>query len=271
MTRQPNSEPILSLKDLYLERNGTKILKGINWTVNAGEHWAILGANGSGKSSLLATLTAYLSPNSGSIQLLGEDYGQTDWQEVRESIGIVSSSLTRRVPNDEPALETVLSGATAQLGYWTRETTVDTAKALRCLSKLKVRKLANRQWGILSQGERQKVFIARALMAEPKLLILDEPCAGLDPVARENFLQSLQILAKSRRAPALIFVTHHIEEIFPEITHTLLLKNGKVLAQGPKNEILNSQNLSKTFGSPVKIHKATDEDRWQLTLQPITK
>ncbi|MEM8868307.1 MAG: ABC transporter ATP-binding protein [Verrucomicrobiota bacterium] len=266
MTRPSTTQPILSLKNLCLERDSNQILKDIQWTVNTGEHWAIMGANGSGKSSLLATLTAYLSPNSGSIHLLGEDYGNADWQAVRERIGIVSSSLTRRVPSDEPAIETVLSGATAQLGYWTRERTVDNTKALRCLSKLKIRKLANRLWGILSQGERQKVFIARALMADPKLLILDEPCAGLDPVAREHFLQSLQNLAQSRKAPALIFVTHHIEEIFPEISHVLLLKNGKVLAQGPKAEILNSSLLSAALGAPITVRKQPKAERWTIKL-----
>lgn len=263
MSQTHSSKRILSVQGLKVARDSTQILKGIDWTVETGQHWALLGANGSGKTSLLAAITAYLSPNAGSIQLMGEDYGQADWNEVRQHIGIVSSALARRIPKDEPALETVLSGASAQLGYWTRNGNPDTKKALRCLSKLGVRPLAERAWGVLSQGERQKVFIARALMADPALLILDEPCAGLDPAARENFLASLRKLATAKKAIGLILVTHHVEEIFPEISHVLLLRKGKVLAAGSKPKILNSKNLSQTFGVPMKIRK-DHRDYWRL-------
>lgn len=269
MSSTSEPTPVLAIENLTLQRDQKTILKNINWTIQRNEHWAILGANGCGKTSLLSALTGYLSPSSGTIQCIGDDYGASDWNEVRKRIGMVSNSLTRRVPADEPAIETVLSGATAQLGYWTREKKQDTAKALRCLSKMKVRALADRIWGILSQGERQKVFIARALMANPELLILDEPCAGLDPVAREQFLINLQKLAQLKKAPSLILVTHHIEEIFPEITHVLLLKNGKVLAQGPKAEVLNSANLSKAFGSTVRIRKSPKQERWLFQLESM--
>lgn len=263
-TKQP--QPTLSITGLTIRRGEKTILKNIDWCVQPKEHWAILGANGCGKTSLLAALTGYLSPSSGTVQCIGEDFGNSDWSEVRQRIGMISSSLTRRVPADEPAIETVLSGATAQLGFWTREKKIDTSKALRCLSKLKIRGLADRPWGILSQGERQKVFIARSLMLSPELLILDEPCAGLDPVAREQFLTSLRTLAQRKRGLGLILVTHHIEEIFPEITHILLLKNGKVLAQGPKTTVLNSQNLSQAFGAKVQVRKSRNKDRWSLQL-----
>jgi len=258
---------LLKTQELSVQIGDAHILKGINWQVNTGEHWAILGANGCGKTSLLAAITAYLTPSKGDVFFMGEAYGETDWDEVRHKIGMVSSALARRVPADEPAIETVLSGESAQLGYWTREKQVDARKARRCLSKMGVRSLENRPWGVLSQGERQKVFIARALMADPKLLILDEPCAGLDPVAREHFLQSLQKLTTLKRGPSLVLVTHHIEEIIPEITHVLVLKKGKVLAAGPKAEVLNSQNLSQAFGAELKVRKQPKQDRWTLQLK----
>ncbi|MGJ8637788.1 MAG: ABC transporter ATP-binding protein [Opitutaceae bacterium] len=267
MPKTKTIPPILSVKNLLLNADGKTILKDINWAVERGQNWAILGANGSGKTSLLSTLTGYSSLCGGSMQCLGEDFGDSDWIELRKRIGMVSTSITRRVPNDELAIETVISGETAQLGLWNRDGVLNTAKALRCLSKLSARALANQTWGTLSQGERQKVFIARALMAKLELLILDEPCAGLDPVARERFLITLRKLAELKRSPSLILVTHHIEEIFPEITHVLLMKNGKVLTQGPKNEVLNSKNLSAAFGAKVAVRKLPKQDRWSLSLE----
>lgn len=261
-----SSRPLLSIRQLKLERGDTEILKGIDWRINTGEHWAILGANGCGKTSLLTAITAYLSPNSGEIELLGERYGEADWQELRTKIGMVTHSLARRVPDDEPAIETVLSGSDAQLGYWSRDRKPPTEKALRCLGKLKVRPLANRTFGILSQGERQKVFIARALMSEPKLLILDEPCAGLDPVAREQFLDQVDKFAQAKRGPSLILVTHHIEEIIPAMTHVLILKKGKVLAAGPKAKVLNSSNLSKAFNAKLSVRKNNRTQRYTLSI-----
>lgn len=258
---------LLSIQKLKLERGDTQILKGIDWSIRAGEHWAILGANGCGKTSLLAAITAYLSPNAGEIELLGERYGEADWQDLRTKVGMVTHSLARRVPDDEPAIETVLSGSDAQLGYWSRERNPPIAQALRCLGKLKVRSLANRPFGILSQGERQKVFIARALMSEPKLLILDEPCAGLDPVAREQFLTQVDKFAQAKRGPSLILVTHHIEEILPAMTHALILKKGKVLAAGPKAEVLNSSNLSQAFNAKLSVRKNSRTQRYSLTIQ----
>ncbi|WPJ96514.1 ATP-binding cassette domain-containing protein [Coraliomargarita algicola] len=164
------------------------------------------------------------------------------------------------------ASKQVLSGQSAQLGYWTREKKVDTHKALRCLGKMGVRSLAKRPWGVLSQGERQKVFIARALINDPSLLILDEPCAGLDPVARERFLKSLQKLARLKKGPAIVLVTHHVEEIIPEITHVLLLKKGKVFAAGPKREVLlNSEKMSLAFGANLQVQEDTANQRFRMT------
>ncbi|MBC2594765.1 ATP-binding cassette domain-containing protein [Ruficoccus amylovorans] len=253
MSTEPT--PLLSVEGLAVMRGDTHILRRIDWRVERGQHWAILGANGCGKTSLLSAITAYLTPSSGEIVFDGDAYGETDWNEVRLRIGIVSNALTRRIPPGEDALNTVLSGGTAQLGFWTRSKSIPTDKALRCLGKLGVRHLAERRWEVLSQGERQKVFIARALMADPRLLILDEPCAGLDPVAREHFLTRLRKLAALKNGPAMILVTHHVEEIFPEISHVLVLRKGRVLAAGPVGEALSSETLSQAFGAPLALER----------------
>lgn len=252
MSLKNQDSPLLEISDLKIRASGHEILKGIHWVVDKSQHWAILGANGCGKTTLLAALTAYTTPTSGTIELFGNLYGTTEWEPLRRQIGIVSAALDRRIPPHEIALETVQSGALAQLGYWQRGH-VDFSQALKSLGKMGVRHLAEREWRFLSQGERQKVFIARALMADPRLLILDEPCAGLDPVARARFLQKLSKLAGSKSSPGLVLVTHHIEEIIPEITHVLLLKSGKTFKAGPKAEILTAEHLSKTFGASVGV------------------
>ncbi|MET3874134.1 iron complex transport system ATP-binding protein [Puniceicoccus vermicola] len=255
---------VLSVEKLVLYGGNTEILKGIDWEVSRGEHWAILGANGCGKSSLLAAILAYRPAAKGEICLLGERYGRFNWPELRKRIGMVSSVLSYRVPAEETALETVLSGEAAQLGFWSRSETVNGAKALQCLEEMGVRRLADRRWAVLSQGERQKVFIARALMQDPAMLILDEPCAGLDPVAREQFLVSLRKLAQRESGPTLLFVTHHVEEIFPEISHVLVLQEGRVLGAGVKEDVLESELLSRAFGAPVTVEN-WGQDRWRLT------
>ncbi len=250
-------ESILSVRGLRVQRGDAVILRKIDWQVEPGQHWAILGANGSGKTSLLAALTGYLTPTAGEIHLLGETFGEANWPELRARVGFVSSIIAQRVPGEETALETVMSGIAAQLGYWTRDSRRERdARAVtgqRCLARMGATSLAAKPWRVLSQGERQKVFIARALMADPALLILDEPCAGLDPVARQTFLASVSKLAKARKAPTLVFVTHHVEEITPEFSHTLILRKGRVLAQGLTHEVLSGAHLSKAFGAPLVL------------------
>lgn len=250
-------ESILAVSGLEVQRGDAAILRKIDWRVENGQHWVILGANGSGKTSLLAVLTGYLRATNGVVRLLGETYGQANWPALRARIGFVSSIIAQRVPPDETALETVMSGHTAQLGYWTRDShkqqEAKAEKALQCLRRMGAKSLAQKRWMILSQGERQKVFIARALMPDPALLILDEPCASLDPVARQKFLAAVSQLAKGKKAPTLIFVTHHVEEIVPELSHTLLLQKGRVLAQGRTPEVLTSPHLSKAFGAPLLL------------------
>lgn len=258
-----STDCVINVQGLGVDRGETTILRDIRWRVERGQHWAILGANGSGKTSLLMALTAYLTPSRGVIEVDGETYGQSDWSKLRRRIGIVSSGIAQKAPPEETALKTVLSGPVAQLGYWSRfEIEEDAELARQCLARMEVEHLADRAWGLLSQGERQRVFIARALMTEPVLLILDEPCAGLDPAARETFLKGIQELASQDFAPTLVLVTHHVEEIMPCFGHTLVLKGGSVLAKGPTDVVLRGELLSETFGAPIKIER--EADRWRM-------
>ncbi len=244
---------ILHVTRLGIRRDGTTLLRDIHWRVERGQHWVLLGANGSGKTSLLSALTGYLMPTSGEISVLGEQYGQSDWRELRKKIGLVSSALRQLMADDEPALDSVVSGKYAMIDLWGRVSAADRTQARRWLGQVECSYLAARPWRVLSQGERQRVLIARALMAQPKLLILDEPCAGLDPAAREQFLQFLQRLGKKPDAPTLVLVTHHVDEIIPVFSHVLLLRNGRVLAAGKKSQVLTTANLAQTFAAPVKL------------------
>ncbi|HET7623646.1 MAG TPA: ABC transporter ATP-binding protein [Verrucomicrobiae bacterium] len=261
--------PVLEISDLHIERGRTVILESISWSVNAGEHWVILGANGSGKTSMLSAITGYLMPTRGGVSALGRRYGETDWRELRKRIGIVSSSVRQMMADSEPALETVVSGKNAVIDFWGRPSRRDRAAALRILEQIECAQLADRPWMVLSQGERQRVLIGRALMARPRLLILDEPCAGLDPAAREHFLQFLQRLGESENAPTLVLVTHHVEEIMPVFSHVLILKNGSVLAAGKKAETLKSQSLANAFGARVNLEKRAG--RYFLKVQAVSK
>jgi iron complex transport system ATP-binding protein len=256
---------ILSVSDLTIRRGETIILDSISWTVRRGEHWVILGANGSGKTSLLSALTGYLSPTAGDVTVLGETFGASDWRELRKRIGIVSSSVRQLMADHEPALTTVVSGKYAMIDYWGRPSRADGEVARRILRQVEAEYLAERPWLVLSQGERQRVLIGRALMAKPRLLILDEPCAGLDPVAREHFLAFLERLGRTRGAPALVFVTHHVEEIVPVFTHALLLRAGRVLASGEKGATLTAARLSATFDAALRV--TASGGRYLLRLQ----
>jgi iron complex transport system ATP-binding protein len=261
------TRPILSVSSLRIERGGTVILDTVNWCVQRGEHWVILGANGSGKTSLLSALTGYLMPTSGEISLLGETYGESDWRELRKKIGLVSSSVRQMMAEDEPALLTVASGKYAMIDFWGQPTRGEKIQARKLLEQVECAYLAERPWQVLSQGERQRVLIGRALMARPRVLILDEPCAGLDPAAREHFLQFLQRLGGRKNSPTLVLVTHHVEEIMPVFSHLLVLQNGRVLAAGKKTDTLNSQNLSRAFGARMQLRHAGSRYALKVTLK----
>ncbi len=247
--------PILQVRGLGIQRGGTAILDNIQWCAEAGQHWVILGANGSGKTSLLSALTGYLMPSAGEICVLGRQYGQSDWRELRKQIGLVSSAIRQLMADTEPALETVISGRYAMIDYWGKITAGDRRRGMGILRQIECGHLAERPWAYLSQGERQRVLIGRALMAKPRLLILDEPCAGLDPAAREHFLQFLERLGRRRAGPALVLVTHHVEEIMPVFSHALILRAGQLLAAGRKREVLTAALLSKAFGAPIRLRR----------------
>jgi iron complex transport system ATP-binding protein len=245
--------PLLQLDGLLVLRDDVVVLDGIDWRIERGQHWVVLGPNGCGKTSLLKVLLGYLTPSAGRIRLLGREYGKHDWREVRPLIGMVSSALQASVPFDEPALCTVASGARAQLDFWGEPTAKEARRARTQLRRAGAAGLERRAWGVLSQGERQRVLIARALMARPRLLILDEPCAGLDPVAREDFLARMEALARETRGPTLVLVTHHVEEITPGFSHALLIRDGRVAGAGSRADVLTAARLGETFGAPVRL------------------
>lgn len=265
----PTKPAILEVARLAIRRGHVRILEDIHWRVDPGQHWAILGANGSGKTSLLSAITGYFMPTAGEITVLGRRFGQSDWRELRKHIGLVSSSIRQLMADAECALETVVSGKYAMIDFWGRVTRADRARALHLLRQIECEHLAERPWVFLSQGERQRVLIGRALMARPRLLILDEPCAGLDPAAREHFLQFLQRLGRRPDAPTLVLVTHHVEEIMPVFSHALLLKSGKVLAAGKKSSVLTAPLLSRAFAAAIKLKKSSR--RYALTVAPATR
>ena len=251
--REIGDTPILTVSGLTVRRGQTTILEQVSWTVAPGEHWVILGANGSGKTSLLSALTGYLTPSAGEVELLSQRYGRTDWRELRKRVGLVSSAIRQMIPDGEPALETIVSGHYAMIDFWGKMAPQDRRRALRILAQIECEALAERPWLFLSQGERQRVLIGRALMARPALLILDEPCAGLDPAAREHFLRFLQNLGTKKNSPTLVLVTHHVEEIMPVFSHVLILQRGRVLASGARKKTLTSRNLSVAFAAEVRL------------------
>jgi iron complex transport system ATP-binding protein len=235
-------KPVLEVTGLRVERGNTTILRHVDWRVARGEHWVILGANGSGKTSLLKALTGFLSPTDGEFSVLGRRYGAADWRELRLHIGVVTSAFTASIPLSEVTLDTVISGKYAQLDLWHAGTQADRVAALRLLHSVGLARIAHREWAYLSQGERQRVLIARALMAHPQLLILEK-------------------LARRRRGPALVLVTHHVEEITPAFTHALMLRTGRVVAAGPRAEVLTSAHLSATFRARLRLGRTAGRYR----------
>lgn len=229
------------------------ILRNINWSVRPGEHWAIIGLNGSGKTTLLKMINGYVFPSSGEMSVFEKSFGSYDWRELRRKIGFISSSLQENFYANETAEEIVLSGLFATIGLYDKPNKKDVKTALSLLQQLDCRHAARQPYAELSQGEKQKVLIARALISSPQLLIMDEPCSGLDIFSREHLLSSIENLGKSASAPTLIYVSHHIEEILPVFNHTLLLRRGKVHSCGNTAEVLTKDNLSSFFEKSVDL------------------
>ena len=204
-------------------------------------------------------------PTAGSISVFDQCYGESDWRELRRSIGMISTALLQKIEPQEIAINAVISGKYAMINYWGQLETGDRQEAMKRLAQVECESLALRPWLVLSQGERQRVLIARALMATPRLLILDEPCSGLDPVARKHFLQFLQRLGGQPDSPSLVLVTHHVDEIMPIFTHAMVMKNGRILDSGLKQNVLQSKTFSQAFETPMRLSKLGD--RYRLSVQ----
>jgi iron complex transport system ATP-binding protein len=250
---------VLDLRGVSLVRDGARLLSDVSWTVAEGERWAVLGPNGAGKTTLLQLASANLHPTSGESWILGEPMGLTDVFELRPRIGLSSAALAERLPPREKVRDVVVTASYAVTGRW-RENydDLDHARAQELLDAMGVGGLAERRFGTLSEGERKRVQIARALMADPELMLLDEPAAGLDLGGREDLVRRLGGLAADPDAPALVLVTHHVEEIPPGFTHVLLLRGGEVVAAGPLAGTLTEDNLAATFGLALRLEQAGD-------------
>ena len=243
---------IIQLESASCFIDDKQVLREINWSVNPGEHWAVMGLNGSGKTSLLNLINGYAPLSEGRMRVLCRRYGAYDWRRLRKNIGYISSAIQSKLYEGETALETVLGGVFSTIGLYDLPRKKDLLLALRALESVKCGHLAERTYGTLSQGEKQKILIARAMASSPKLLIMDEPCSGLDIFSREDFLSGVHALGAGP-SPALIYVTHHIEEVLPVFSHVLLLKAGEVHSAGETARVITAKNLSSFFGTPVRL------------------
>lgn len=245
---------VLQLSDVSVVRGGTTILDSVSWSVADSERWVILGPNGAGKTTLLQLAAAMTHPSSGTVQVLDDVVGKTDLFELRPRIGFASTAMARRIPADEVVLDVVLTAAYAVTGRWNESyEDVDTRRAQRVLAEWKLDSLERRRFGDLSDGEQKRVQIARSIMTDPEILLLDEPAASLDLGAREELLQILGGYASAPTAPAIVMVTHHVEEIPVGFSHALVLGNGVIRAAGPIAEVVTSDVLSSAFGLGLEV------------------
>jgi iron complex transport system ATP-binding protein len=254
-------DEVLAMSRVRVVRSGFALVDGIDWEVRDNERWVVVGPNGAGKTTLLRIAAALLHPTSGRVRLLGETLGRTDVSQLRPRIGLASAAVADAVPPGEQVLDTVLTAAYGQIGRWVERydpQDVDRARAL--LAGLGVAGLAGRRFGSISEGERKRVLVARSLMTDPELLLLDEPAAGMDLGAREDVVWRLGVLARRPAAPAIVLVTHHLEEIPEGFTHVLLLRAGRVVAAGPLPLTLIDATLSTAFGTTLLVDHA--EGRW---------
>lgn len=244
---------IVKVEDVQFKRGDNQILQDVSWEIEQGQQWGMLGLNGSGKTSLLSIISTYEIPSSGEVEVLGKRFGSAYLPGLRKKIGFVSSSLEKFSDYfwNESIERIIISGKFASFGIYDKIMDEDWVHADYLVKEFRLEHVKGKKFRLLSEGEKRRVLIARALMGEPDLLILDEPCSGLDILAREQFLEALEIA--TRNNVHLIYVTHHIEELVPEITHALLLKEGKIVASGPKKEVLTDELLSETYQVPVTI------------------
>jgi iron complex transport system ATP-binding protein len=247
---------VVGMTGVDVVRGENHLLRGIDWTVDADHRWVVLGPNGAGKTTLLALAAAQMHPTRGEVRLLGETLGAVDVFELRPRIGLTSASLAQRIPPAETTGDIVVSAGYAVVGRWRERYDVhDLTRAGMLMEQWGVAQFAHRPFGTLSEGERKRAQIARALMPDPELLLLDEPGAGLDLGGREDLVARLSDLAKYHYAPAQVLVTHHVEEIPPGYTHALLLRAGEVVAVGPADDVLTQDALSETFGLSLSLSR----------------
>jgi iron complex transport system ATP-binding protein len=248
---------VVQMAGVGVRRGAATLLRRVDWRVELDEKWVVLGPNGAGKTTLLRLAATELHPTCGLVHVLGERLGHTDVFGLRPRIGFSSASLASRIPGDEVVADLVVSAGYAVLGRWReRYEAVDSARATGLLAALGMEGMVQRRFGTLSEGERKRVLIARALMTDPELLLLDEPAAGLDLGGREDLLSRLATLAADPDAPATVLVTHHVEEIPPGFTHAMLMRDGAVVAQGLLGAVLTEDNLSKTFGVDLVLRRS---------------
>ena len=247
---------VLELTDVSVIRDGNPILDSVSWTVDSDQRWVVLGPNGAGKTTLLQVASASIHPSSGHARVLEDTLGAVDLAELRPRIGFASTALARRIPADEKVVNVVLTAAYAVTGRWNEKyEDIDVRRARRVLGEWKLGHLENRRFGELSDGEQKRVQIARSVMTDPELLLLDEPAASLDLGAREELLGLLGGYASAPEAPAIIMVTHHVEEIPVGFTHALLLAGGSIAAAGPIDEVITAEHLTEAFGLPLTVTK----------------
>jgi iron complex transport system ATP-binding protein len=261
LTAKGGLRPIITLQAVGVRREGTVVLDDVDWSVHPGERWVILGPNGSGKTTLLTLAGARLWPSSGTVEILGARLGRVDVRSLRPRIALVSGSVTRQVRPDLPARDVVVSGRYGALEtWWNTYSDEDWAQADRLLDEAGFASIAHRPFGVISEGERQHVLLARALMSRPELLLLDEPAAGLDLGARERLVSRLGVLAADPASPPIVLVTHHCEEIPRGFTHAGLVRQGKLVAAGPLEEGVTSSLVSRCFDVAVTVGRG--EGRW---------
>jgi iron complex transport system ATP-binding protein len=249
---------VLQFSDVTLTRSTTTILDDVSWSLDSAERWVVLGPNGAGKTSLLQLAAALMHPTRGRVTVLDAQLGKADVFEVRPRIGFASTAMAKRIPPSEAVLDVVLTAAYSVTGRWNEQyEDIDVRRANRVLAEWRLDHLTDRRFGDLSDGEQKRVQIARAVMTDPELLLLDEPAASLDLGAREELLQLLGGYASAPSAPGMIMVTHHVEEIPVGFTHVLLLAEGRAVAAGPIPETLTSESLTETFGAPIRL---TEDD-----------
>lgn len=254
MTHYLHENLVIDFSGVEYIRGGNTLLGPLDWKVEQGQRWIIFGPNGAGKTTLIRIAGAEEFPTRGTVKVLGETFGKTDMRDLRATIGMSSAAFAQRIPAEETVGDLVISAGYAILGRWREQyNEEDRARRDRMLRQVGISHLVDRQWHTLSEGEKKRVLIARALMADPELLLLDEPAAGLDLGGREDLVSYLSRLARNPLAPALVMVTHHVEDIPSGFTHALILGKATPIAQGPIGQVLTSDNLSRAFGQPIRL------------------